>query len=307
MSFFACLRALLFESINKKSFLVMLAIAVCISALAGYVVRYDMFGVYENAKVGFFILVCCCLWMGMFDSLLAICDQRTVLERDKFSGLHISAFMFASIVFRAWHALLQTAILFGITYLLIEWPSNAPQLLFGEPANRFVTLYLITCASQMLGLAVSAVVKRNQHALTFAPFMLIYELIMSETLFGLPAWLEPLRETTIVRWGLNALGSLYDIDTLPWQGEGKLDEILAMQADSAAQSISQWNANGADAVRNAILNMHIDPSVMGVNHDLAEYTAAAGSVLFLWVGLAVLALIAAVIAFAGFKRKVDWR
>ena len=101
MSLFACLRSIVFESLNKKSFLIMLLIAVLISTLAGYVVRYEMFSVYENAKVGFFILVCCCLWMGIFDSILSICSMRTVLERDKFSGLRSGSYMLAQILVQA--------------------------------------------------------------------------------------------------------------------------------------------------------------------------------------------------------------
>lgn len=306
MSLFSQLRTLFLESLNKKSFIVMLLTAVIICGLAAYVIRYNMFGVFENAKVGFFILVCCSLWMGMFDSILSVCGNREVLERDKFSGLRPSTFVVASVVFHAWHALLQSAILFVITRVFIVWPTDAPFLLFDDRIEFFITVFLITFASQMLGLAVSAIVKRNDHALIAAPFLLIYELIMSETLFGLPSWIEPLRETTIVRWGLNAYGTIYDIDKLPWQGEGTLDRILANQAQEAVDAVQPYNID-PEPVREAIMNIVIDPSVMGVSHDLAEYTATATSLAVLWIGLGVLAFVCMIAAYIGFKRKVNVR
>ena len=57
------------ESFNKRSELMMGA-SLIISSLAAWVIRSRMFDYYENAKVGFFIVVCCCLWMGLFASIL---------------------------------------------------------------------------------------------------------------------------------------------------------------------------------------------------------------------------------------------
>lgn len=306
MNFGSQLRAIALESYNKRSEVTMLITALVISLLAGFVIRYDMFGVYENAKVGFFILVCCAMWMGMFDSILCICDKRAVLERDKFSGLQPLPYILAVVVFQALHALLQTCVMCVVTGLLVEWPSDAPALVASPALEYFITLFLITFAAQMLGLAVSALMKTSERALTFAPFLLIYELIMSETIFGLPSWLEPLRETTIVRWGLNSLGTIFDIDALPWRAEFKIQELLG----DAASGVGSWMAGlGLDptSVERSISGLAIDPSIMGVNHDLAEYTATAGALSGLWLGLVLLGLVGAAVAVAGFMRRIDMR
>jgi hypothetical protein len=193
MSFVSQLRSIAQESYNKRNELSMLVTALVISALAGFVIHYQMFGYYENAKIGFFILVCCAMWMGLFDSILCICDKRDVLERDKFSGLNPLVYMAATILFQAFHALLQAAVMCVVTGLLVEWPSDTTALVGTVAFEYFTTIFLVTFASQMLGLAVSALMRTSEKALTFAPFLLIYELIMSETLFGLPSFLEPLR------------------------------------------------------------------------------------------------------------------
>lgn len=306
MSFSSQLRMIAHESINKRRELNMIIAALVISLLAGYVIRYDMFGVYENAKIGFFILTCCGMWMGMFDSILCICDKRAVLERDKASGLKPVPFMFAVVVYQAFHSLLQTLVMCVITWALIEWPADTVALLGPAPLEYFFTIFLIVFAAQMLGLAVSALMKSSEKALTFAPFLLIYELIMSETIFGLPAWLEPLRNTTIVRWGMDSLGTIYDIDALPWRAEFKIQDVLGQVADSAGQWASDWGLDPS-GIRESIMGYQIDPSVMGVSHDLAEYTATAGCLEATWLALGILCLVGIAIAIAGFCRCISSR
>lgn len=308
MSFRDQLRAIAQESYNKRQELMMLFTALVISLLAGFVIRYNMFGVYENAKIGFFIVVCCAMWMGMFDSILCICDKRDVLERDKYSGLHPILYILAVVVFQLLHALLQTAVMCAVTGILIEWPADTAAIIWPAPVEYFVTIFLITFAAQMLGLAVSALMKTSEHALTFAPFLLIYELIMSETIFGLPEKFEFLRDTTIVRWGLNSLGTIYNIDALPWRAEGKTTEIV----DDVARQAGDWLSGvfpGMDtsSVTNAISSYTLDPSVMGVNHDLPEYAATVANLSGMWAALLLLAAVGIVVAIVGFCRRVESR
>ena len=320
LSFFRQVAMLARESFNKRSELMMGASALIISSLAAWVIRYRMFDYYENAKVGFFIVVCCGLWMGLFDSILCICDARDVLERDKFSGLNPYSFVFANVVWQAVHALLQTGVLFWMTTSIIEFPAETKALLAPAMPEYLVTLFLITFAAQMLGLGVSAIVRTSQQALTVAPFILIYELIMSETLFGLPDAVRPLRETTIVRWGLSGLGTIFDIDALPWKAETSVKKIMRQVS---YQVTGQVNGEVSSSpvgglpipffdkliarLQDYITNFPLNPGVLGVNHNLPEYTATAAYLGHVWMVLGVLALAGIVLALVGFRRTVEIR
>lgn len=55
------------------------------------------------------------------------------------------------------------------------------------------------------------------------------------------------------------------------------------------------------------MNYQVDPSVMGVNHNLVEYTATAGNLETIWLALIVLCLVGVVVAMAGFCRTVKAR
>lgn len=306
MSFRSQLRMIARESYNTRQDLNMIIAALIISLLAGYVIRSDMFGVYENAKIGFFILTCCAMWMGMFDSILNICGKRAVLERDKASGLNPVSFIMATVVYQAFHAVLQTLVMCAVTWLLIEWPADVVPLLGPAPFAYFCTIFLVVFAAQMLGLAVSALMKSSEKALTFAPFLLIYELIMSETLFGLPEWLEPLRNTTIVRWGMDSLGTIFNIDELPWRAEFKIQDILSQAADSVGQWVSSWGLDPGN-IQQSIMSYQADPSIMGVDHDLAEYVATSAHLETIWLAMAVLCLVGIVVAIIGFRRTINMR
>lgn len=306
MSFFSQMRMLAQESHNTRQDRNMLISALVISVVAAYVIRYDMFGTYENAKIGFFIIVCCAMWMGLFDSILCICDHRAVLERDKFSGLKPVPFILATMVFQALRAVVQALVMLAATMLIIDWPQNAAPLVMAAPLEYFLTLFLVTFAAQMLGLAVSALMKTSEGALTFAPFLLIYELIMSETIFGLPQWLEPLRNTTIVRWGMDALGTTYNIDALPWKAEGKIQELLDQAAANIGEWVSSWGLDPSGIVQ-YVAGYNVDPSIMGVDHDLPEYLATVGNLETIWMWLLLLAAIGAVAGIIGFAHKAKTR
>lgn len=308
------------ESFNKRSGLWMTLSALIISSLASWVIRYRMFDFYENAKIGFFIVVCCCLWMGLFDSILCICDCRDVLERDKFSGLNPYSFVFANVVWQAVHSLVQAAILYGMTSLIIEWPTDTPALLAPAMVEYFVTLFLITFAAQMLGLGVSAIVRTSQQALTIAPFILIYELIMSETLFGLPSVVRPLRETTIVRWGLSGLGTIFDIDAIPWKAETSVTKIMGQVSTQVTSQVTGEVAQSVPSgvqipffdkliarLQDYITNFPLDASVLGVNHNLPEYMATPAYLGHVWLILGVLCAVGVLAALVGFRRTVEVR
>lgn len=303
MSFSIQLRAIMQESANRHQGVKAMLTALVISLLAGYVIRYDMFGVYENAKVGFFIIVCCCLWSGMFDSILTVCGKRDVLERDKASGMRAVSYIAAAIVFQAIHALGQSSIMFCVMRLLIDFPDDVAPLVAPEPVELMLTLFLVTFASQMMGLAISCVMTRNESALTFAPFMLIYQLIMSETLFGLPDALKPLRDTTVVRWGLNALGTIYDIDALPWKAEDATDALISSMADGYARKVQSALGFGDGVVRELAGRIKVPPEMIAVNHDLPEYAATPESLRSLLAGLAALAGAACLVSLVGFLRR----
>ena len=306
MNFRSQLRAIAQESFNERQDVYMLASAFIISLLAGLVIRDGMFYDYDHTKVGFFIVVCCALWMGMFDSILCICGKRDVLERDKFSGLKPVPYLLACVVYQAFHSILQSAVMCIVTALFVRWPSNTATLIVSPSFAYFFTVFLITFAAQMLGLAVSSLLRTSEKALTFAPFLLIYELVMSETIFGLPDALEPLRDTTIVRWGLNALGSAYDIDSLTWTAETKIHQMMSSFVDTVSSWLAPFGIDPA-TVGSFIASYQVDSSIMGVNHDLPEYAATAGHLGDMWIGLAALCLVGIVIAIAGFMRRIDMR
>ncbi|MDE5932397.1 MAG: hypothetical protein K2H40_07950, partial [Lachnospiraceae bacterium] len=71
-----------------------------------------------------------------------------------------------------------------------------------------------------LGMAVSSIVKSTTTAMTVMPFLLIVQLVFSGVLFELKDYLELIAKVTLSKWGMEALGSIVDMDSLPYNDIG---------------------------------------------------------------------------------------
>ena len=56
--------------------------------LGGGVFKYDL-----DTTSGFFAIVSACIWIGIFNSIQAICKERAIIKREHRTGLHISAYV----------------------------------------------------------------------------------------------------------------------------------------------------------------------------------------------------------------------
>jgi hypothetical protein len=87
-----------------------LPMAALIAGLVGMVIRTRLFVNMEGTLMGSFALVMVCIWNGCFNSIQVVCRERDIIKREHRSGLHISAYIFAHMVYQAGLCLLQTII-----------------------------------------------------------------------------------------------------------------------------------------------------------------------------------------------------
>ena len=79
-----------------------------------------------------------------------------------------------------------------------------------------ITMLLITYASDLLSLWISALVHSTTTAMTIMPFVLIFQLIFSGGLFSLPKSVEIIELLTISNPGLKAMGAQTKLNDLPY-------------------------------------------------------------------------------------------
>ena len=192
-----------------------LPMAALIAGLVGMVVRKRMFINMEGSLMGAFALVCVCIWNGCFNSVQVICRERDVIKREHRSGMHISSYICAHMLYQSILCLLQTGVTIYVTRMVgVKYPDEGvitPYLLF----DIGISMFLITFASDMLSLWISTLAHSTTTAMTIMPFVLIFQLVFSGGMLSLPEWSEPLTNLTISNPGLKVLAAQANYNNLP--------------------------------------------------------------------------------------------
>ena len=189
--------------------------AALIAGLLAYVIRADFMKTMEGTIKGAFAISCVAIWNGCFNSIQVICRERDILKREHRSGLHISSYIIAHMMYQAVLCLGQTIVLLDVfRFVEIQFPAK------GFMTRWFVvdvgiTIFLVTFSADMLALLISALVHSTTTAMTVMPFLLIFQLVFSGGLFSLPAWTAPITNLTVSHFGLVCITAQSDYNSLP--------------------------------------------------------------------------------------------
>lgn len=195
-----CFRLFLSEK-QWKNFLSTLLIMLIISL----VTDADMFRTYAETKNGAFAVICACIWVGLFNSIQSICRERAIIKREHRTGLHISSYILAHVLYEAAMCAVE-ALLITVIVCLTNLGHLPPSgLLFGVIVDFFLTFFLVTFSADMIAVLISSVVKKENTAMTVMPFVLIIQLVMSGSVFDLEGATKVISNITISKWGLNAI------------------------------------------------------------------------------------------------------
>ena len=192
-----------------------LPMSAVIAALISMVIRKNFCLEMQGTLKGAFSLTCACIWNGCFNSIQSICRERDIVKREHRSGLHISSYVLSHMVYQALLCLAQTLItLYVLNIMGVTLPKEGLVTAIST-ADFGITLFLITFASDMLSLLVSALVHSSTAAMTVMPFLLIFQMIFSGGMFSLPGWAKDITPYTIGNPGMTAIASLADYNEQP--------------------------------------------------------------------------------------------
>ncbi|MEE8841606.1 MAG: ABC transporter permease [Eubacteriales bacterium] len=209
--------------------------ATIITALIASVTGKQMFTEYSATRNGTFALICACIWIGIFNSIQSVCSERGIIKREHRSGLHMTSYVTAHMVFEFFQSAVDAAIVTAVTVFIFgsnmrdaDGFKNVNYLLF------YVTFFLIIYASDVLGMMVSCIVKTPETAMTVMPFVLIIQLVMCGFIFELKGKAAVIGKITISKWGMNALGTIANINKMkpaePSPTASQEDYVKALQA-----------------------------------------------------------------------------
>lgn len=191
---------------NDKSWKSIL-FGVAISLIISFVVEEGTFYYWGSTQSGCFAIVSACIWVGVFNSIQSICKERAILKREHRSGLHISSYVIAHMIYQSVICLAQSIVMTIVCTIFIKhFPEKG--IIFGVGyLEMFISFFLITYSADVLGLMISSIVKTTTTAMTVMPFLLIFQLVLSGVLFELSGFVKKIASLTISKWGMQAIGS----------------------------------------------------------------------------------------------------
>ena len=260
-----------------------LPMSAMIAGLVGMVIRRKMFLNMEGTIMGSFALVCVCIWNGSFNSIQSICRERDVIKREHRSGMHISSYIAAHMIYQAMICLLQAAITVYVTRLTgVEYPGGGmftPWMIvdFG------ITMFLITYASDMMSLLISAIARTSTTAMTIMPFVLIVQLVFSGAMLTLPKWAQPLTKYTISNYGMKCVAAQADNNNLPFV---TISEMLGKMQDNEVEveltlpkMLTLLSAVDDEDVKEAVRTLQESPELQDYDEEGILLRTTVGTIL----------------------------
>ena len=203
--------------INQSDWKV-LPMAAVIAGLVGMVIRKKLFVSLDGDLMGAFALACVAIWNGCFNSIQSICRERPIVKREHRSGMHISAYVTAHMIYQFLLCAAQTVLtMFVLRQLDVPIPRGygsgiiTPWMI----CDLGITIFLVSYASDMMSLFISSISHTTTGAMTIMPFILIFQLVFAGTVIPLPAWSKPLSSFTISNYGIHALAAQSGYNELP--------------------------------------------------------------------------------------------
>ena len=202
--------------INESDWKV-LPMAGIIAALVGMVIRNKFFVNMEGSLIGAFALTCVAIWNGCFNSIQSVCRERAIIKREHRSGMHISSYVTAHMIYQFLLCAAQTALTMYVLKLMnVRFPDEGFMTSW-MIVDIGISILLISYASDMMSLFLSSIAHTTTAAMTIMPFMLIFQLVFSGGIIPLPAWSQSLSDFTISNYGIKVIAAQTGYNELPME------------------------------------------------------------------------------------------
>ena len=222
---------------NKLNLTISLLFPFVATAITVWIAGKEMYVYSENTRSACFILVCAAIWGGLFNSIQTVVKERKNIKRDYVSGaLRIGCYTASRAIIQFFLCIFQSAVLFlsfyGVSWFYGNDLPDAGIILPSAMVEYYITIFLILYASTTMGLMISSFVKNEELASQLSPYILIVQLLFSGVLFDMEGAAKGLSALMLSRWGMEALGSISNLNDIPLRLQ-KDFPIIPHEADDA--------------------------------------------------------------------------
>ena len=220
-----------------------LPMSAMVAGLVGLVIRRRFCYYMEGTMMSALAIACVCLWNGCFNSIQVVCRERDVIKREHRSGMHISSYVAAHMIYQAMLCVLQTGIILYVFRLVgVRFPAEGLFSRFSV-VDFFVSLFLIAYAADMMALWISSLCRTTTAAMTVMPVVLIVQLVFSGGMMSLPQRMEPVTRAVISNYGLKVIAAQADYNSQPLASAWNTVERMKgneIRADVTVGQVLDW-------------------------------------------------------------------
>lgn len=278
----------MFIYVNDWKVLPMSAI---IALLVAMVAAQNMCLTMEGTIFGALALACICIWNGFFNSIQVVCRERDIVKREHRDGMHISAYVSAHVIYQAMLCLAQTVI---TVYVSIAAGLHFPKAGFITPYFNLdigITIFLTTFSADMMALMISCIAKNTTSAMTIMPFVLIFELLFSGTMFSLSGFAAQITGLSIAKWAINCLCAQANYNSLPM--------VTIWNKALTLRGIEYHGMHPVKEVMDYLINHGYANDItvwMGQNSQNPEFATTVDNIVTCWLSLCAFAALFIIIA-----------
>ena len=198
---------------NKQQLMLLLLQAPIIAYLLTCVVSDEVFTSYDEAKMFLFAMASASIWLGLLNSIQEICKERVILKKEYMSNLKLSAYLGSKMVVQCLLGLLQAILLVVSVSIFLETPQEG--IIMSWKLETILVCFLTIVSASTLGLAISTISKNASVAMSFAPLLLVPQLLFSGIMFPLKGVVNKASYIILCRWSVEALGTTNNLNSLP--------------------------------------------------------------------------------------------
>jgi ABC-type multidrug transport system ATPase subunit/pSer/pThr/pTyr-binding forkhead associated (FHA) protein len=171
----------------------------------------------SKASLVLFIVVLGCTWLGSSNAAREVVKERPLLQRERATGLSVSAYLTSKVLVLGAITALQAIVLTTIAVARQRGPTDAVAL--GWPLGELLVVAVLTgLVAMTIGLLLSSVVRTADQAMTILPMLLILQLLLASAgVFPAIAerpGLAQARFASSAQWGFAASAVTSDLNHL---------------------------------------------------------------------------------------------
>lgn len=224
------------------------------------------------------IMVMSAIYIGTFNSLLTVCNEKQILKYEFISGVSPTAYVLSVATVHLGVCAIQ-ALLFTTVYINRLKLPEVP-FLMGKSLTWMTSFFLILYASDMFGLFLSCIAPNGETANFLSPICLIAQMLFSGTLWSMDNLLSC---CMIARWGMASIGSLIDLGTI----DAGLTNMLSAEEQEMLEAGLMASGHTLEEANSIISDRMIKSSGL----DISIYQRDGQYVLMTWLYLSIIIIV----------------